>query len=66
MKPRVGRTPDVLRKGGAMRDRTKYHRPAAVEWNGNVDLVECQACGEVAAPEEGGACLDCEHVPQYA
>ena len=24
--PRTGRTPDILRKGGAMRDRTKYTR----------------------------------------
>lgn len=24
--PRVGRTPDILRKGGAMRDKTKYTR----------------------------------------
>ena len=24
--PRVGRTPDLLRKGGAMRDKTKYTR----------------------------------------
>lgn len=25
-KPRVGRTPDLLRKSGPMRDRTKYTR----------------------------------------
>lgn len=24
--PRVGRTPDILRKGGAMKDKTKYTR----------------------------------------
>lgn len=28
MKARPGRTPDVLRKGGPMRDRTRYHRPS--------------------------------------
>lgn len=27
--PRVGRTPDILRKGGAMRDKTKYNRKTA-------------------------------------
>lgn len=25
-KPRVGRTPDILRKSGPMQDRTKYNR----------------------------------------
>jgi hypothetical protein len=25
-KPRVGRTPDILRKSGPMRDKTKYTR----------------------------------------
>lgn len=25
-KPRVGRTPDILRKSGPMKDRTKYTR----------------------------------------
>ena len=25
--PRTGRTPDLLRKGGPQRDKTKYHRP---------------------------------------
>lgn len=24
--PRVGRTPDILRKGGPMKDRKKYNR----------------------------------------
>lgn len=24
--PRTGRTPEILRKGGAMRDKTKYDR----------------------------------------
>lgn len=27
-KPRVGRTPDILRKSGAMKDKTKYNRKA--------------------------------------
>ena len=30
-KPRAGRTPDILRKGGPMDDRTKYHRQRRLE-----------------------------------
>lgn len=39
-----GRTPDILRKSGAHRDRSKYHRPSEPEPLHDGGATPCPSC----------------------
>lgn len=70
MKKRSGPSPAILGKGAAHRVRTKYYRAALPSWQDDDGdsltgrVVECNACGEIALPYEGGECRECG-TPQY-
>lgn len=57
--PRVGRTPDILRKGGPMRDKTKYSRRSKTMSDDMFPsrlTIDREEYDRLKAIEEGGTC----------